>query len=82
MYLPVGTVTRATPMWMAAFRKRTVRPPARPLMRRACELRRTVTTHDAAYVALAERLGWTLLTADGRLSRAPGIRCRAEIIRP
>ncbi len=69
-------------MWMAAFWKRTVRPPARPLMRRACELRRTVTTHDAAYVALAERLGWTLLTADGRLSRAPGIRCRAEIIRP
>ena len=57
-----------------------VRLPALPLMRRAYELRANVTTYDATYVALAEHLGWVLLTADGRLSRAPGIRCAVEVI--
>lgn len=31
--------------------------------------------HDPAYVALAELLGCAVLTADARLSRAPGLRC-------
>jgi predicted nucleic acid-binding protein len=35
----------------------------------------TLTAYDAAYVALAERLGVALLTADIRLSRAPGPTC-------
>lgn len=57
-----------------------VRLPTLPLMRRAYELRANVTAYDAAYVALAEHLGWVLLTADRRLSRAPGIRCPIELI--
>lgn len=51
-----------------------------PLLPRCWELRDTVTPYDAAYVALAEILGITLLTGDSRLSRAPGIRCAIEVV--
>jgi predicted nucleic acid-binding protein len=37
------------------------------------ELRANVTSYDACYVALAEALGCTLVTADLKLSRAPGL---------
>ena len=57
-----------------------LRLPTLPLMRRAYELRANVTADDATYVALAEQLDWVLLTADGRLARAPGIRCTVEVI--
>ena len=57
-----------------------VRIPTLPLMRRAYALRRNVTAHAASYVALAEHLGWVLLTADARLSRAPGVRCAVEVL--
>lgn len=57
-----------------------VRLPTLPLMRRAYELRANVTAYDATYVALAEHLGWVLLTADGRLARAHGLRCAVELI--
>ena len=53
----------------------------RPLLRRCWELRHTVTSYDAAYVALAEALDVTLVTADARLSRAPGITCAVEVLR-
>ena len=53
----------------------------RPLLRRCWELRHTVTSYDAAYVALAEVLGIVLVTADARLSRAPGITCEVEVMR-
>ncbi|MEZ0165270.1 type II toxin-antitoxin system VapC family toxin [Kineococcus sp. LSe6-4] len=53
----------------------------RPLLRRCWELRHTVTSYDAAYVALAEMLGIVLVTADTRLSRAPGITCEVEVLR-
>lgn len=56
------------------------RLPTLPLMRRAYELRANVTAYDATYVALAEHLGWVLLTADGRLARSPGIWCEVEVI--
>ncbi len=52
-----------------------------PLLRRCWELRENLTVYDAAYVALAEALRVTLLTADTRLSRAPGPRCTIEVIR-
>jgi predicted nucleic acid-binding protein len=45
------------------------------LLDRVWELRDNLTVYDATYVALAELLGCSLLTADGRLGRAPGIRC-------
>ena len=56
------------------------RAPHRPLMDRCWELRETVTTYDAAYVALAETLAVPLLTADARLSRVPGLRCQVDLL--
>ena len=53
--------------------------PTAPLLRRAWALRDNLTAHDACYVALAELLDCTLLTADVRLSRAPGIRCTVQV---
>ena len=43
---------------------------------RAWELRHSMTVYDASYVALAEAWAAPLATLDGRLSRAPGPRCR------
>lgn len=54
--------------------------PTAPLLRRAWDLRNNVTAYDACYVALAEALGCTLLTADTRLAGAPGTRCTIELL--
>ena len=56
------------------------RAPHRSLLARAWELRANVTIYDAAYVALAELLEVTLVTADQRLARAPGIRCPIDVL--
>lgn len=53
--------------------------PTAPMLRRCWELQDNLTSYDACYVALAEALGCSLLTADTRLSRAPGIRCSIEL---
>lgn len=58
-----------------------VRYPALPLMRRAYELRATITPYDAAYVALAEILECALVTADTRLTKAAGTRCEFQVVR-
>lgn len=50
------------------------------LLDRIWELRENLSADDASYVALAERLGCDLLTADARLSRAPGIRCPVTVV--
>lgn len=50
------------------------------LLARCWELRATVRTCDAAYVALAEARGIPLLTADARLASAPGPRCPVELV--
>lgn len=55
------------------------RYPTGPLMMRAYELRSNVIASDATYVALAEALECTLLTADTRLAGAPGISCHVEV---
>ncbi|HEV2069489.1 MAG TPA: type II toxin-antitoxin system VapC family toxin [Acidimicrobiales bacterium] len=52
--------------------------PTGPLLRRAWQLRENLTAYDACYVALAEALDCTLLTADARLTNAPGARCSFE----
>ena len=52
----------------------------RPLLLRCWELRDNLTCYDASYVALAETLGVTLVTADARLARAPGVRCSVELL--
>jgi predicted nucleic acid-binding protein len=51
-----------------------------PLLSRCWELRMNLTTYDAVYVALAEALDTTLLTADRRLAVAPGGRCTVEVL--
>jgi predicted nucleic acid-binding protein len=56
------------------------RVPHGPLLGRCWELRANLTVYDAAYVALAEILGATLLTADDGLASAPGSRCPIELI--
>jgi predicted nucleic acid-binding protein len=59
---------------------RLVRMSHRPLMPRIWELRHNLTPYDASYVALAEALDTTLLTAEGKLARAPSLRCEVELI--
>ncbi|MGD9696996.1 MAG: type II toxin-antitoxin system VapC family toxin [Thermoleophilia bacterium] len=56
------------------------RAPHGPLLARVWELRENLTVYDAAYVALADLLGVALLTADGRLARAPGVPCPVELL--
>ena len=51
-----------------------------PLVARCWELRGNLTVYDAAYVTLAEMMGCALLTADGRLGRAAGVRCPVEVL--
>lgn len=51
-----------------------------PLLRRIWELRDNLTAYDAAYVALAEALGATLLTRDAKLARARRLRADVELI--
>ena len=50
------------------------------LLERIWSLRASVTAYDAAYVSLAESLGCALVTADARLSRAPGLACPVTVV--
>ena len=56
------------------------RSPHTLLLGRMHELRHSVTAYDAAYVALAEFLGVSHLTADARLSRAHRPTCPVELL--
>jgi len=56
------------------------RHPHWPLLDRIWELRRNLTSYDAAYIALAEALDAPLLTCDRRLAAAPGHRAVVELI--
>lgn len=50
------------------------------LLSRVWELRDNLTAYDAAYVALAEALDALLVTADGAMKKANGIRCEVEVL--
>ena len=52
----------------------------RQILARIWELHENLTPYDAAYVALAETIDATLVTADRRLSLAPGPRCTIEYL--
>lgn len=51
------------------------------LFERIWELRENLTGYDAGYVALAETLDCTLVTADARLTHAAGIGCPITLVR-
>ncbi|WP_419947246.1 type II toxin-antitoxin system VapC family toxin [Candidatus Poriferisodalis sp.] len=49
--------------------------PFTPFADRIWELRFNLTAYDAWYVALAESLGWPLVTLDRKMANASGTRC-------
>ncbi|MDQ2874907.1 MAG: type II toxin-antitoxin system VapC family toxin [Actinomycetota bacterium] len=51
-----------------------------PLLDRVWQLRDNLSAYDAGYVALAEALNCSLITADARLSRAAGARCPITVV--
>lgn len=51
------------------------------MLDRVWSLRNNLSAYDAAYVALAESLDCELVTADARISRAPGPSCSITIVR-
>ena len=51
------------------------------LLGRIWELRDNLSAYDATYVAVAEAFESPLVTADGRLARAPGPRCTITVVR-
>ncbi len=54
--------------------------PTASLLARGWELQANVSSYDACYIALAEALGCTFVTADHRLANAPGARCRFDVV--
>ncbi|RNI20451.1 type II toxin-antitoxin system VapC family toxin [Flexivirga caeni] len=56
------------------------RYPNAALLDRCWELRDNLSSYDAVYVALAEALAATLVTADKRLANAPGPQCAIEVL--
>lgn len=59
---------------------RITRYPHSVLLPRIWQLRHNLSAYDAAYVALAERLGAILLTRDARLASAPGHAATVEVM--
>lgn len=52
----------------------------RELAERVWTLRHNLTSYDATYVALAEVLGFPLLTCDAKLAGSPGHRAAIELV--
>jgi predicted nucleic acid-binding protein len=61
---------------------RIQRVPHRHLVDRAWQLRDNVSFYDGLYVALAEGVGAPLVTFDGKLARASGLRVEVELVAP
>ena len=58
---------------------RVTRYPHFVLLPRIWQLRHNLTAYDAAYVALAENLGATLISRDARLASVPGHAAKVEV---
>ncbi|MEV1075212.1 type II toxin-antitoxin system VapC family toxin [Micromonospora parva] len=50
------------------------------LLDRMWQLRANVTPYDAAYIAAAELMACPLVTSDGRLAKASGVRCEIRLL--
>ena len=72
---PDGWRLLQTFRWMAVIRHGSF-----SMLDRVWELRDNLTAYDAAYVALAEAIDCPLVTADARISRAPGLRCVVTVV--
>jgi predicted nucleic acid-binding protein len=59
---------------------RIERWPHEALLERVWQLRHNLTPYDASYVALAERLGATLVTADRAHLEVPGVGCDVRML--
>jgi predicted nucleic acid-binding protein len=59
---------------------RLTRYPHSLLLPRIWQLRHNLSAYDAAYVALAEKLGATLLTRDAKLASASGQAATIEVV--
>lgn len=75
--LPPDAGWRALDVWRHLA---LTRYPVFSLLDRVWELRDNLSAHDASYVAVAELLGCSLLTADARLARAPGTHCPITVV--
>lgn len=76
--LDVGVAERMIDVWQRLGLERVG---VSGLLGRVWELRANLSAYDATYVALAEALESPLVTADGRLARAPGPRCTITVVR-
>ena len=56
------------------------RHPVFGVLDRVWQLRDNLSADDASYVALAEALDCPLVTADARLTRAPGLQCSVTLV--
>ena len=56
------------------------RYPTLGVLDRVWGLRDNLSAYDASYVALAEQLDCALVTADGRIAAAPGVRCPITVV--
>ncbi|MGH7775630.1 MAG: type II toxin-antitoxin system VapC family toxin [Candidatus Dormibacterales bacterium] len=72
-----GSASGALEIWS---RLGLIRYPIIGVIRRVWELRANLSAYDASYVALAEALGCALVTCDGRIGRAPGLRCPITVL--
>ncbi len=77
----IARVERAVPDALRHLARFPIRRmPLVPLLDRMWELRANVTPYDAAYVALAEELGASVITCDTKLTAASGPRCEFTLI--
>jgi len=58
---------------------RLIRYPIAGIADRIWDLRHAVTAYDACYIALAEALGFPLVTCDRRLARSTGHRAQIDL---
>lgn len=70
---------RASQAIQDLFDLRLTRYPHFVLLARIWQLRNNLSAYDAAYVALAEKLGAALVSRDARLSFAPGHAAHIEL---